>query len=257
MNNLVLVATVCGLLQFLSFSEFGYTFSEKITSAVVIGTIVGLMMGDPKTGLLIGAQIELLYIGMIYPGGIVPADGGLAAVVAIPIAIKTGLDPKAAVSLGIPFGIIGGLLYELKKTINIFGLHKLEDMINKSGDPKTIRKYQDVFPVLVAFLLSFPLVFLSVYFGPSVVGAIISDIPQWIMHGMEVAGGILPALGFAIAVSVIMKRKYMPLFFAGFFLVEYFKITPMGASIFGACIAVYLFMNNKSSKKGKKEEQTN
>lgn len=247
MEGLFVVAVICGLLQFLCFVEVGYTLSEIITAPVVVGLIIGIIMGDAKTGLLIGAEIQLLYIGMIYPGGIVPADAGLAAVIAIPIAIHNGLEPSAAVALGIPFGVLGGLLWELKKTINIFGIHQVDKLAEK-GDPKLIRKFQNVFPVIVAFLLSFPLVFLAVNFGPTVVGGFIENVPEWIMHGMEVAGGILPALGFAIAISVIMKKEYMPLYFIAFFLVQYFELTAMGASIFGACVAVFIFLNGQKNK---------
>lgn len=188
MDKIIFVALVCATLQFLAFSELGYTFSEIITTPILSGIIVGFIMGDTSKGLLIGAQIQLMYIGMIYPGGIVPADGGLAALIAIPIAIQNGLEPGAAVAIGIPFGVIGGLLYEVKKTINIFGIHKLDDMIEKNP-AQMVRKYQLIFPVAVAFLLSFPIVLLAVATGPTIIGKIITAIPEWVMHGMEVAGG--------------------------------------------------------------------
>jgi mannose/fructose/N-acetylgalactosamine-specific phosphotransferase system component IIC len=41
------------------------------------------------------------------------------------------------------------------------------------------------------------------------------------MTGLQVAGGILPALGFAITISVIGKKGILPYFVLGFFLFQY------------------------------------
>ena len=50
---------------------------------------------------------------------------------------------------------------------------------------------------------------LAVYYGSAYIERILDAIPVWLMNGLTVAGGMLPALGFAIVVTVIGQR-YLP-----------------------------------------------
>lgn len=52
----------------------------------VAGMIIGLILGDVKTGILMGAAVQALYIGLVTPGGAMPADVNFAAYIGIPLA---------------------------------------------------------------------------------------------------------------------------------------------------------------------------
>ena len=69
-------------------------------------------------------------------------------------------------------------------------------------------------------------------------------------EGFSVAGGLLPALGFALTLFVIGKKQLMPLFFVGYFLVIVSKITVFEAAIFGVCVIllVMTFSNKKAEE---------
>lgn len=41
---------------------------------LVAGLIVGIIMGDMQTGILVGAAIQVVYIALVTPGGTVSAD---------------------------------------------------------------------------------------------------------------------------------------------------------------------------------------
>ena len=56
--------------------------------------------------------------------------------------------------------------------------------------------------------------------------------------GFAIAGGILPAMGFAIIIVTIGKPKLLPYFFIGFFAVSYLGIGTMAAAVFGTCAAL-------------------
>src|SRR5690606_8016971 len=97
------------------------------------------------------------------------------------------------------------------------------------------------------FLLRFPPVFIANLYGPELVERFINGIPQWILHGFGVAGGLLPALGFAITIFVIGKKNLIPFFIIGFFLVKYLGINIMAAAIFGTCIALLIVLMKKEN----------
>lgn len=59
---------------------------------------------------------------------------------------------------------------------------------------------------------------------------------------LTLIGGVLPAVGIALNLKVIMKKSVAPYFFMGFFLVSYLGMTMMGVAAFAiAAAALYLF----------------
>ena len=54
-------------------------------------------------------------------------------------------------------------------------------------------------------------VFLSVYLAQDSMRTLVSLMPSWLTHGFEIAGGILPAVGFAMLLKVLLKKELFPL----------------------------------------------
>ena len=86
--------------------------------------------------------------------------------------------------------------------------------------------------------------------GHSHVRLAMGVLPQWIITGFSVAGGLLPALGFAIIIITIGRKDLLAYFFIGFFAVAYLGINTMAAAVFGGCIAVLVTINARKNKKG-------
>lgn len=233
----ILLATLCGVLYFLGTNKIGYTLTTALGSGLFIGFILGLYFGDITKGLTIGASIQLVYLGIIATGGNIPADGVLAAIIATPIALKTGLDANAAVALAVPFGVLGVFMDQIRRTSNSIWVRKA-DVYAISGNEKGIFKCAFTYPAIFAFILRFVPVFIITLFGSSAVATLLTILPKWIITGFSVAGGILPAMGFAIIIVTIGKPKLLSYFFIGFFAVAYLGINTMAAAVFGTCIAL-------------------
>ena len=247
-TGLILIAVFCGIWQFVSTTDFGYTLSDTLGQPVLVGALLGILTGQIEQGLLIGGSLELMYLGIIYPGGTVPACASSAALVAIPIALRTGLDAHAATVLAVPFGILGAMLWNIKYSINSTFTIRAERAVQK-GDFKAVTRNASVYPLLLTFVLTALPIFLANILAPTLVEGAINAIPDWAMHGIEVAGGVLPAIGFAMAVYTIGKRDFLPFFVIGFFTVIYLEVPTMGVAVFGVCIAVlYLFLTTRKKK---------
>ena len=54
---------------------------------------------------------------------------------------------------------------------------------------------------------------------------------------MGVAAGILPAMGFAMLMRMIINKKLIPFFFLGFVLASYANIPVLGVAIIAVIIA--------------------
>lgn len=223
-----------------------YGVFAALKQPLFVGFFVGLVTGDMTTSMIVAASVEMVYLGMISPGGNIPSDKMLAALVAVPIAVKSGVTPEVAVSIAVPIGILGVFVNNLRRTFNSSFIKLAENYAEKENT-NGIFHAAFTYPMILGFFLRFPLVFLANYFGIELIDKLLSIIPGWLMNGLTVAGGVLPALGFATTIFVIGKNKYLPLFFIGFFLVKYFSLPVSAAAIFGICLA--LLMVNTNTKK--------
>lgn len=235
--SVLMIATLMGVYYWFARLRLGYTFSSMLLQPVVVGIFVGLITGDMQSAMIVGAGMQLVYLGVTStPGGNVPSDPALAACIALPIAVKSGMDANLAIALAIPFGVIGVFIDQLRRTINAAWVH-MADKHAENANIAGIMRCAFLWPALAGFVIRFPVVFAANYFGQSVVQRFLAFMPQWLTHSFEIMGGVLPALGFAITMMVIGKKSLIPYFIAGYFAVLYLKLDIMAVAIFGTCIA--------------------
>lgn len=235
-----MIAFLMGVYYWFARLRLGYTFSSMLLQPVVIGVFVGLITGKMADAMIIGAALQLVYLGVTStPGGNVPSDPALAGTIAIPLGVMAGMSPAVAIALAIPFGVLGVFVDQLRRSTNAGWVH-MADKYAEKGDTRGIIYAAFLFPALAGFIIRFPLVFVINYFGVDVVDKIMAVIPTWLMHSFEIMGGILPALGFAITLMVIGKKSLIPFFIIGFFAVIYLELDIMAMALFAVCIALLL-----------------
>lgn len=233
----ILRAVLVGLVYWLSMGRAFYFFSFAFRKPVVLGVVIGLIYGDVPTGLLMGASIQLMYMGGIEAGGNIPSDQGLAACIAIPAAIVNGLDAGTAVALAVPFGVLGVLINNVRRTINAFYNTKADQFVQAREYGK-LQTFSFLLPWLTNGVLYFTPVFIATLVGPAAVEAFINVVPSWLMTGLSNAGNILPALGFALTLVVMGKPQYLPFFVLGFFAYSVLKFSMLTGAVFAICIAL-------------------
>lgn len=245
---IVLISILCGILYFLGTSRIFYGMTGALGSPIFYGLILGAIYGNIEQGLIIGATIQLMYLGMIYTGGNVPADAALAGIIAIPIALQSNLSTELAVGIAVPFGVLGVFLDQLRRISNSYWMAKADKYAEKANT-KGIFHCAITYPAIFAFILRFVPVFTITLIGAKAVTHLLEILPDWVIGGFSVAGGILPALGFAIILLTIGKRDIFAYFLIGFFAVAYLGINTMGAAVFGFCIAMLVMFNGINQNK--------
>lgn len=237
------LSVAMGLYFWFANLRFGYTFSGMLKQPLCVALVVGLITGKMSEAMIIGAGIQLMFLGVTStPGGNVPNDPALAATIAIPIAVSVGLNAQAAVALAVPFGVLGVFLDQLRRTINATWIH-MADKDAEKLNYRGIYLAAFLYPAIMGLIIRFPVVFAANFFGRGAVQSVLKVIPYWLMHGFEVMGAILPALGFALTISVIGKKSLIPYFLIGFIAVIYFHAAIMAIAVIGICVA-YLVRNN-------------
>lgn len=234
------IAIFMGCYYWFSRLRFGYTFSSMLLQPVVVAVFAGLITGNMASAMIIGAGLQLVYLGVTStPGGNVPSDPALAACIAIPLGVAANMSPETAIALAIPFGVLGVFVDQLRRTTNAFWVH-MADRYAENADANGVIRAAFLYPAAMGFLIRFPIVFIIDYFGVSVAQRLVEVLPLWLSHSFEIMGGILPALGFAITLTVIGKKSLIPFFIIGFFTVMYLNLNTMAVAIMATCVALLL-----------------
>ena len=131
-------------------------FFGPITKCLVYplttGTLVGLFMGDPMTGMLAGANIQLIYLGWISAGGTMPSNTIVAGIFGTAMTILSGADPSMGVTFAIPFSMLGLLLNQVYMTVNAAWIHQADKLLEK-GSIRGVRLMNFVPSFCMAFIL--------------------------------------------------------------------------------------------------------
>ena len=80
-------------------------------------------------------------------------------------------------------------------------------------------------------------------FGQKVVDVIVNDMPDWLMGGLKVAGGLLPVVGIAVLLKYLPTNKYIAYLIAGFFLAAYLKVPMLGCGFSRFCTSDQSFQS--------------
>lgn len=192
---------------------------------VVIGPIVGAILGDIQTGLAMGATIQLIYLGVISVGGETPSNPGIAAIMGVSLGIATGLDPEAAVSVAVPFGIIGSVLPTLVRNLHLVILHQVQKYIRKHNIKAANAWFFSAIPMRV--VIQAVAVFLALLGGSTLLNEVLGVIPDSVLSALSVIGKVLPAVGFAVGVAMVCKAKTEIIFFVLAFLANIYLGLPV------------------------------
>lgn len=92
-------------------------------------------------------------------------------------------------------------------------------------------------------------VMIGYYLGSNVIESFLAIIPDWINTGLEITLGLLPSVGFALLMKMIMPLKMVPFFLLGFCLSMYLGIPGTGIAVFGAILAIVLTEIKNSQRK--------
>ncbi len=207
---------------------------------VFVGPVVGLIMGDMQTGFSVGVIVELMFLAVIFVGTAVPPNPTISTAIATGIAILGGGGTELAVATALPISFIGQIAETVQNSvINVFFMHRVDHAVKK-GSAKGIIFYNTVLPMTVNFFLYGVPTFLAIFYGADMVQAVITAIPDKLITGLSVGGGMIGAVGFALLISSIKEKKFWPFLILGFFFASYLGINMIGIAVL-AVISVSLY----------------
>lgn len=250
MNNLFLETVLITLVAFIGYmhSYWGSTMNNR---PIIIGPLTGLVLGNLEMGLMVGAALELAFLGAVPIGASNPPDMTSGTVIGTAFVIISGQDIGTAVALAIPVATLVGVIDNLLMMFVLTQAGHMCDAAAEKGDYRRIEwitRFAGIGNKVVLALV----VGIGYYLGIPVIEQLLTVIPDFILRGMDVAAGLLPAVGFAMLARMILTKELSPYLLAGFVLAAYFNAPVLGVTLCGLVVAGVVFFND--SKKNSTKE---
>ncbi|MGM9887249.1 MAG: PTS galactosamine transporter subunit IIC [Lactococcus sp.] len=212
---------------------------------MIVCTVTGFFLGDLTLGIVAGGLTELTFAGLTPVGGTQPPNPVLAGIMTVVIARTTGHNAETAIGLSLPFSIL--MQYLMLFYYSAFsGFTKKLDVYAANAD---VKKYTRLvlLPTFIVGLTYGIVTFLSVYGAQEPMKQFVNSFPVWLTHGLGIAGGILPAVGFGLLLKNMFKAKYTAYILIGFTAACFITFgNLMPVAVIGVALALIEF--NRSRK---------
>ena len=228
---MLIKAILLGLVGIVGVIDSRLIGRQNIGRPLILSTLAGLVLGDVRQGVILGASLELISMGFVAIGAAGPPNMQFGSIIATAFAILSGASTEAALTIAVPVAVIGEVIAQFS--------HVADKAIENGQFKKAIHIHlwwSFGFNALVYFIP----IFLTVYFGTDLVTNLVAAIPQVITNGLTVAGNLLSALGFAMLLSSMLSKKMFPYFLLGFLIVAYSGLSLIGVTMFAAILAFIL-----------------
>ena len=196
-----------------------YTLGRPLVASFV----VGLIMGDVPTAMMVGIPLQIMYMGK-------------------------GMGTTEIIGLAVVFagigGLVGQLMWNVSYALNL-PLNRIANKYAEAGETKKMYIPNLVGGQLIGFVCRFipAVIVLTSMTAASAQADFASLIPGWITTMLGVFGGMMAALGMGIILSFLLKKKYhIAIFLIGFILVTYFGLSMMGVAVVAVLTAVLYFV---------------
>lgn len=228
-----------------------FSLTELVYRPIIACPIIGLILGDLNTGLVVGGTYELMMIGNMPVGGAQPPNAVLGGVVAMIFASKLGFSVEQSLGASIVFAVFGQ--YAVTTTFALMsGVMAKADKAADDANPKGIAQVNYISMIILGSL--FALFAVLAYIGGEAMGEALkafSDKAKWFMVGLGAAGGMMRYVGFAILLKIMLANDMWGIYFAGFAAAAIFGnisatsgATLLLVAFIGIAIALYDFNIN-------------
>lgn len=233
-----------------------YTLGRPLVASFIVGAI----LGDVQTAMIVGIPLQIMYMGNVTPGGAVAWDLSYATYIgtAGALVFGKGLGTTEIIGLAVVFagigGLVGQIMWNVSYALNL-PINRIANKYAEAGETKKMYIPNVVLGQLIGFVCRFipAVIVLTSITAASGQADFATLIPGWVTTVLGVFGGMMASLGMGIILSFLLKKKYhLAIFLIGFILVTYFNLNTMAVAVVAIITAVlyYVAVSSLAVKKG-------
>lgn len=236
------------LLIYSFIAGMGSVLDEAQTHRPLVAcTVVGLIMGDLKTAIILGSTLELMSLGWINVGLAIGPDTAIASILSTIVVLSTNTSYGQGIALAVPLAAAGQVLTIFVRTITVFLVHQADEFA-KRGKYHGIEAMHLVALCLQGLRVLIPTA-LVLMLNVSATTRVLNAIPKVITEGLQVGGGMIVVVGYAMVINMMDTPRLKPFFYMGFLLAAFTKFNLVGFGAMGVVLAVlYVQLKDKTNK---------
>lgn len=246
LTQAILLSVLASLLS-IEWMNGHFGFSRPL----VTGMLTGLVLGDMTQGIIIGATLQLIFMGINGVGAAVPPDQTIGTLIATAFAILSNQGAEIALTLAIPVAVAAQALDIFGRTFTTVFIH-MADKFAQNGEYRKLEMAHYA-GLIVHFVRVSVIVFPAIYFGVDAVQSFIGMVPEPVLRGLEVSGGLLPAVGFGMLLTMLNIPYLFPFYFIGFALATFGGFSTIGVTMVAVCVALIIDYYKKGNHTSNKD----
>ena len=177
-----LFSCVCGM---------GSVLDEFQTHRPLIAcTMVGLILGDVQTGIILGGTLELIALGWMNIGAAQSPDSALASVISTILVVVGQQDIQSGIAIALPVAAAGQVLTVIARTITVAFQHAADREAEKANFNKIFFLHFSAL-FIQALRVVIPATIVAAFVSAEMVTNMLNMIPDVITGGLAVAGGFI------------------------------------------------------------------
>lgn len=214
---------------------------------VVACTLIGLVTGHLKEGIILGGSLQMIALGWANIGAAVAPDAALASVasgIIMVLALETNATDtttaiNTAITLAIPLSVAGLFLTMICRTLAIPLVHLMDNAAEK-GNIAGVEFWHIIAILMQGVRIAIPAAILC-FIPSNAVQSALQAMPSWLAGGMAVGGGMVAAVGYAMVINMMATKEVWPFFVLGFVFAAINSLTLIALGAIGVSLAlVYL-----------------
>lgn len=133
----MLQAFLLGCVAFIGKCDLA-TGTNLIQRPIVLGPLVGLILGDLQMGIVVGATLELAFLGQVSVGAYIPPNVIVGGVLGTAFAITTGKGAEIAFTMAFPIALLAQAIDNVIFSLVRPFMAKIADKYAAKGNAKAI-----------------------------------------------------------------------------------------------------------------------
>ncbi|MFJ6690548.1 PTS mannose/fructose/sorbose/N-acetylgalactosamine transporter subunit IIC [Streptomyces sp. NPDC091294] len=234
-------AILIGLVAALTWLDGAWLGEMKFREPIITGFLVGLILGDVTQGLVIGATLQLMWMGVTGVGAAPKIDIGVGGTIGAAAALTTGGSAADATLFAVPVAVLMQLIH----TLMMSGLSAFMPWAERriaQNDIKGAVRIHYLAGLIGVLVYAIPSA-VGMYYGTGGIKTVVNGIPDWVQDGLTGVAALLPALGFAMLLDVIMTKKLIPFLVLGFVPAAFVghDLTMVGIAAIAVALAMVMY----------------
>ncbi|MDT9587101.1 MAG: PTS mannose/fructose/sorbose transporter subunit IIC [Candidatus Arsenophonus melophagi] len=224
-----LVASIAGMGSILDEFQFH--------RPLIACTLIALILGDLKKGIIIGGTLEMIALGWMNIGAVVAPDAALASIIAAILVIVGGQDISTGIAIAIPVAAAGQVLTIIVRTLTVAFQHAAERAA-QSGNLSALTTIHISALLLHAMRVAIPALIVAISVGTEEIQYLLNSIPEVVTKGLNIAGGMIVIVAYAMVINTMQAGYLMPFFYCGFVVAAFTDFNLVAFGVLGIIMAI-------------------